>query len=246
MHTDNDVSASSGKRRPGYESMLDELRSGHADAVIAWHPDRLHRQPVELETFIALCEDRGVAVQTVRSGEVDLSTPSGRAVARTIGAWARHEVEHASRADQAREDAGGDRGEVPRRAPALRLRIRRRHGARGRGGHRPRGHAAPPHRREPERADARAERPGHHDVGREPVGTTPNCAGSSPATATPDSSHTTARKSRRPSGNPSLTATRGGRCARSSPIRRAGRHGSRRHAGSAPGCSSAECAATRC
>jgi site-specific DNA recombinase len=94
-HVDNDTSASSGRRRPGYEALLADLRSGHVNAVIAWHPDRLHRRPLELESFIGLCEERGVAVQTVRSGEVDLSTPSGRAVARTLGAWARHEVEHA-------------------------------------------------------------------------------------------------------------------------------------------------------
>lgn len=94
VHVDNDISAYSGKRRPGYEALLDDLRSGRADAVIAWHPDRIHRRPVELEAFIDLCERQSITVQTVRAGEVDLSTPSGRAVARTVGAWARHEVEH--------------------------------------------------------------------------------------------------------------------------------------------------------
>jgi site-specific DNA recombinase len=94
VHTDNDISAYSGRPRPGYDALLRDLRSGYANAVIAWHPDRLHRRPTELETFIDLCETKSVAVQTVRAGEVDLGTPSGRAVARTVGAWARHEVEH--------------------------------------------------------------------------------------------------------------------------------------------------------
>jgi site-specific DNA recombinase len=37
-----------------------------------------------------------VHVETVRAGELDLRTPAGRAVARTLGAWARYESEHRS------------------------------------------------------------------------------------------------------------------------------------------------------
>lgn len=93
-HTDNDLSAYSGKPRPGYSALLEDVRSSKVTGILAWHSDRLHRSPTELEEFIGLCENHGVTVQTVRAGEVDLSTPSGRAVARTLGAWARHEVEH--------------------------------------------------------------------------------------------------------------------------------------------------------
>ena len=63
---------------------------------MAWHTDRLHRAPRELEDYVALCEARGVITHTVKAGELDLSTPSGRAVARTVGAWARFESEHKS------------------------------------------------------------------------------------------------------------------------------------------------------
>jgi DNA invertase Pin-like site-specific DNA recombinase len=62
--------------------------------VIAWHTDRLHRSSRELEEFIDICEGAGVAVETVKAGPVDFSTPAGRAVARTLGAWARYESEH--------------------------------------------------------------------------------------------------------------------------------------------------------
>ena len=90
---DNDVSAYSGKARPAYRELLAALESGRADAVIAWHPDRLHRSPRELETFIDIAERRGIAVQTCRAGEIDLNTAAGRAIARTLGAWARAESE---------------------------------------------------------------------------------------------------------------------------------------------------------
>ena len=64
--------------------------------MLAWHTDRLHRSPTELEDYVDVCERRKVVTQTVKAGELDLTTPSGRAVARTLGAWARFEVEHKS------------------------------------------------------------------------------------------------------------------------------------------------------
>ena len=95
-HADNDISAYSGKARPGYRDLLALLESGKASAVIAWHTDRLHRSPRELEEYVDICERNHVVTQTVRAGELDLATPSGRAVARTVGAWARFESEHKS------------------------------------------------------------------------------------------------------------------------------------------------------
>src|SRR5690606_27818675 len=51
-YEDNDRSAYSGKPRPGYEAMTERLRRGDIGAVVAWHPDRLTRQPRELEDLI--------------------------------------------------------------------------------------------------------------------------------------------------------------------------------------------------
>lgn len=93
-YIDNDLSAYSGAVRPEYGRMLDDMRAGAVDAVLAWHPDRLHRSPRELEGFIDVVEARGIAVETVTAGAIDLGTPSGRAVARTLGAWGRYESEH--------------------------------------------------------------------------------------------------------------------------------------------------------
>jgi DNA invertase Pin-like site-specific DNA recombinase len=93
-YVDNDVSAYSGKKRPGYEKMLADLDQGAATIVVAWHTDRLHRSPTELEKYIDLSERRGVATHTVQAGELDLSTPTGRMTARILGAVARQESEH--------------------------------------------------------------------------------------------------------------------------------------------------------
>ena len=90
---DNDISAYSGAPRPQYRAMLDAVRSGQVRAVIAWHPDRLHRRIVELEAFIDLLDTRGVEVRTVTAGDLDLSSATGRMNARIVGAVAQKEVE---------------------------------------------------------------------------------------------------------------------------------------------------------
>ncbi len=103
---DNDISAYSGRLRPSYRRMLGAVAAGQVDAVIAWHTDRLHRSPRELEEWIEICERNGVATVTVRAGELDLATAAGRMVARMLGAAARHESEQKSeRVSRARQQA---------------------------------------------------------------------------------------------------------------------------------------------
>jgi DNA invertase Pin-like site-specific DNA recombinase len=96
VYCDNDMSAFTGKRRKEYERMLGDIEAGTITAVIAWHPDRLHRRSAELERYISVCERHHVENQTVTAGMWDLSTPSGRMTARQLGAVAAYESEHKS------------------------------------------------------------------------------------------------------------------------------------------------------
>ncbi|NUL03564.1 recombinase family protein [Streptomyces lunaelactis] len=93
-YVDNDLSAYSGKPRPGYRQMLSDLEQGLATVVIAWHTDRLHRSNKELEGYIDVSRLRGFNTHTVQGGIIDLSNSSGRMVARMVGAVATHESEH--------------------------------------------------------------------------------------------------------------------------------------------------------
>lgn len=116
-YVDNDISAYRGGHRPGYSSMLDAIKDGRHDAIICWHPDRLHRRPIELEAFIDLIDAHQVTVRTVTAGHWDLSTPSGRMTARILGAVARQESEHKServrRALMQRQENGLRHGRTP-------------------------------------------------------------------------------------------------------------------------------------
>ncbi|MEW2117248.1 recombinase family protein [Streptomyces sp. NPDC005474] len=83
--TDNDVSATSGKVRPGFERLL----ASKPEAILCWHTDRLIRKTEDLERVI----DLSVNVHAIHAGHLDLSTPAGRATARTVTAWATYEGE---------------------------------------------------------------------------------------------------------------------------------------------------------
>jgi len=97
VYVDNDISAWSGKARPEYQRLCDDLKAGVVDALVVWHADRLHRHPRELEDFITLLDAAGdVAVETVTAGELDLGDSTGRAVARILGAVARKESDDKS------------------------------------------------------------------------------------------------------------------------------------------------------
>jgi site-specific DNA recombinase len=116
-YVDNDVSAYSGKPRPEWQRLLGDIESSAVDAVICWHVDRLTRSPRELEDVIDLADRHGLALATA-TGDIDLQSPTGRMVARMLGAAARHESEHKGErqrrqiqqaAEAGRQVAGGRR-----------------------------------------------------------------------------------------------------------------------------------------
>lgn len=111
VYTDNDLSAYSGKPRPGYQQMLNDLRTGLYGTVLAWHTDRLHRSPRELEEYIDVCEPRNVQTRTVKAGALDLTTATGRMIARQLGVQARYEVERMVERQRRARDQKVQRGE---------------------------------------------------------------------------------------------------------------------------------------
>lgn len=71
---DNDLSAwKRGVKRPGWDKLLELIRSKDVDAVVVWHPDRLMRQPRDLEALLDAA-DHGVKLASAGGGR-DLSNP---------------------------------------------------------------------------------------------------------------------------------------------------------------------------
>jgi site-specific DNA recombinase len=112
IYEDNSRSASTGKARPAYEQLLTDLEAGRVDAVVVWDLDRLHRRPIELEHFLDVADQFGVALASV-GGDVDLATDNGRLFARIKGAVARSEVERKSARQKAANDQRAEAGRPP-------------------------------------------------------------------------------------------------------------------------------------
>ncbi len=88
LFIDNDVSAADPAAvRPRWQAMLDALRSGEVDEIVAYDQSRLTRQPIEWEQLLVILGRRGIgSVHTVREGERDVAEGGGRMVTRIMAA----------------------------------------------------------------------------------------------------------------------------------------------------------------
>ncbi len=93
LYVDDDLSAYSGKRRPAWDRLLADMQSMAIDAVVALHPDRFARNLRDLEDLIEAVESSSCLIKTVHFDHYDLSTRSGRMIARVISVVAREESE---------------------------------------------------------------------------------------------------------------------------------------------------------
>lgn len=92
--SDNDISATTGKVRPDFEKLLDLIKRDLVDTVIVWHTDRLYRNLRTLVRITDLTEKHPVKIITVKAGELNLNTATGRMLAGILGSVSSQEGEH--------------------------------------------------------------------------------------------------------------------------------------------------------
>lgn len=92
-YVDNDTSAAGKVRRPAFVVLIEDIRAGQLDAVIAWAFDRLCRSARDRLTLIEACRERNVIIALVRGSDLDLTTPSGRLTAGILGEVAQMEID---------------------------------------------------------------------------------------------------------------------------------------------------------
>jgi site-specific DNA recombinase len=109
-YIDPNDSAYSGRPRKAWRRLIEDVKAGKIDAIVAWHPDRLTRQPKENEELIELVDRYQVQVATAMAGEHDLSSPSGRLHFRMLGSIARYESEHKAERIMLHHDALAEEG----------------------------------------------------------------------------------------------------------------------------------------
>ncbi|WP_026310577.1 recombinase family protein [Parafrankia elaeagni] len=77
------------RKRPGWDRLLDVVRGRKVRHVIAYHPDRLMRQPKDLEELLSIADDQNITLHG-QANRRDLSDPDDRF-------FLRIEVAHACR-----------------------------------------------------------------------------------------------------------------------------------------------------
>lgn len=91
---DNSISAAGKRSRPGFEALLSAVARRELDVVVAWAWDRLSRNRRDEVRLIEACKAHGVSVALVRgTGDLDMSSAVGRAVAEILATIGRMENE---------------------------------------------------------------------------------------------------------------------------------------------------------
>lgn len=81
LYVDNNRSAwKRDRKRPGWDALLRDIEAGMIDMLAIYHPDRLMRQPQDLETLIQIA-DRGLSFMCAGGGR-DLGSADDRFVLR--------------------------------------------------------------------------------------------------------------------------------------------------------------------
>lgn len=111
VYEDNSVSAYNGTTRPGYERLVAAVAAGEVDVVVAWHTDRLWRNVVEQQAFLAIGRDAGLKLVATPSNEVDPADADDDFLSTVLAAAAQKESADKSRRMRRRQAEKAEKGE---------------------------------------------------------------------------------------------------------------------------------------
>jgi len=84
-YVDHDISATAGKLRPGYQSLMAAIERGQVKRVIVLHLSRLWRNRRERAVGIEVMRRHGVTVVAAKGPTLDMATATGRSMAAMLG-----------------------------------------------------------------------------------------------------------------------------------------------------------------
>lgn len=94
-YVDNDISAlDETKTRPEFERLVSDVKAGRVSMIIVWHLDRLAVRVSDLARLLAAAKPHQVTIAAVHGVSIDLSDPTGVAVATILVAIAEMERRH--------------------------------------------------------------------------------------------------------------------------------------------------------
>ena len=91
-YVDDSITGTGKKHRPRFYAMLEAVRRGEVDAIVARHMDRIARNPRERLTLVEACRENGVIIALVQGTDMDPTNASGRMVIGVLGEMAEMEI----------------------------------------------------------------------------------------------------------------------------------------------------------
>ncbi|MGP5592097.1 recombinase family protein [Corynebacterium flavescens] len=84
-YIDNDISAYSGKHRPEFEKLVQDMTSGKIERLVTYHVDRLARRMSDLARIVQASKDGNAEIHTIMAGYFDFSSATGEFAGYMIG-----------------------------------------------------------------------------------------------------------------------------------------------------------------
>ncbi len=116
--SDNDISALTGKHRPGYERIMAAAKRGEIDVILVFQTSRFWRNRRERAEGIEILRKAGVSLIATKGPSLDMSTAYGRAMAGLLGEFDTMEsevkAERQQLANREAAEAGKARKGMPR------------------------------------------------------------------------------------------------------------------------------------
>jgi site-specific DNA recombinase len=113
VYEDNGISAFSGSDHPGWNQMLDDVRTGRLDVLLAQSEDRFARQVMDKEFLLFTCAAVGTTWLTLNDGAVDPRTADGEFLSTLRSGLAQMESRRKSERITQRNIERRSRGEMP-------------------------------------------------------------------------------------------------------------------------------------
>jgi DNA invertase Pin-like site-specific DNA recombinase len=117
VECDNDISALTGKHRPGYERIMAAAARGEIDVILVFQTSRFWRNRRERAEGIEILRRAGVSIVATKGPSLDMSTAYGRAMAGLLGEFDTMESEVKSERQQLANREAAIAGNVRRAMP---------------------------------------------------------------------------------------------------------------------------------
>ena len=89
----SDKASGSKQKRPGLDRMMDDVRAGKLELIVATKLDRMARSLLNLKKICIELEERGIGLKFAEQPSIDTTTPVGRFMNDILGAVAELELE---------------------------------------------------------------------------------------------------------------------------------------------------------